>query len=147
MNVPRPHHHNPITYAAHGSVTERSFQAMLAVWYTVADILRTKPAGTVIRYQQGHLLMGDLDGELFMFESMELNTDSDATDFSMFRPDDFNGIDEHEFDRVKKDLETALKSGLEFNSKAPELVAKAISQNYMKPSVENWVWDGVPGQT
>lgn len=140
-----PHHHHPVTYSKPGSVTENSFQAMLCVWYKVADILRTLPAGTLIRYPQGYLFMCELNGELFMFESMDVDPGAESSDFNSFRPDDFEGIDEHEFDQIKVDLEKVLASELVTASIASQVAADAISGRYTldHSSVANWIWDGV----
>lgn len=145
MNIKHPHRHNEVTYAAAGSVTETSFQAMLGVWYQVADKLRAMPPGTLMRYPEGYLFMGELNGELFMFESMDVEPGMKSCNFNLFRPDDFNGIDEAEFDQIKSGLESLLAAGPEYAAIDPEVIANAIDITYLTvtPSVANWLWDGV----
>lgn len=147
MSKPFPHHHHPFHYAKHDSLTDLSFQAMLMVWYQVADMLRHQPPGTLLRYACGTLVMGALNGELFMFDSPDVSPGDQSTDFNLFRPQDFEGIDEHEFDAIRKGLLEVLASRPVFTRIDPQILAKAIEHNFRGSSIAEWCWEGACAPT
>ncbi|SPZ05320.1 Uncharacterised protein [Pseudomonas luteola] len=135
-----PHYHHPISYSVF-ECEEDSFQSMLAVWYQVADLLRTQPPGTTINYSTGELVMGSIDGELYMFDSQDLSPTMDAHDCTLFRPDEFE-TDITDMDNIRCALEEWLKSPQYSLSVDPETLAEAIRNTYEAESQANWRWNG-----
>lgn len=138
--VALPHNHRVVTYYVAGSAAETMFQSLLAVWYQVADILRQKPAGTVATYKGGSLVMGEMNGELFMFDSPDVGNNSH--DWNMFRPDDFNGIDADDLQQIRDSLQLWLENPVYDAPINPELVSAAITHHYSNTSSRpHWSWD------
>lgn len=144
MSQAFPHKPAACTYSTAGSVTEQSFQRMLNAWNSVAAILRTKPAGTMIPYGSGTLLMGEFEGALVMFDSPDADPEIKHGDFNLFRPDDFDGIDEEEFDRIHADLIAWQAGEPVYLTIDPNSVAAAIDGNFCisSESVADWTWNG-----
>jgi hypothetical protein len=139
--VSLPHHHHVVTYSSH-QPEETMFQSMLVRWYEVADILRQQPAGTVAKYLGGSLFMGSMNGELYLFDSPDL--DIGSQDWNMFRPDDFNGIGESDLEDIRDHLVEWLQNQTYDAPVSPEAVAAAINHTYTDPhSQPHWTWDGV----
>lgn len=139
--VALPHYHHVVTYSSHDD-EENMFQSLLVHWYQVADILRQLPAGTVANYPGGSLFMGALNGELYMFDSPDL--DEASTSFNMFRPDDFNGIGEDDLETIRDNLVSWLQNPTYDDPVSPEAIMGAVIYNYSDSNnVAHWVWDGI----
>lgn len=137
--VALPHHHHNYTYSK-DSAEEAMFQSMLVVWYQLADMLRQHPPGTVLQYDGGELVMGEMNGELFMFESMDMSRNIHG--WNTFRPQDFNGIGESDWENIRDSLEVWLEHPSFAERINPELVSQAIMNNYADASSRpHWVWD------
>ncbi|MGE8063730.1 hypothetical protein [Pseudomonas sp. NPDC089569] len=142
--VALPHYHHIVTYSSDAD-EENMFQSMLVLWYQVADILRQMPAGTIAKYQGGNLFVGALDGELYMFDSPDL--DGASQTFNMFRPDDFNGIGESDLQDIRDQLAVWLQNPTYDDSVSPDSISEAIIHNYGDShSEQHWAWDGVVGR-
>lgn len=139
--VALPHYHHVVTYSSHVD-EENMFQSLLVHWYQVADILRQLPAGTVASYQGGSLFVGALNGELYMFDSPDL--DEASRDFNMFRPDDFNGIGADDLETIRDHLVLWLQNPTYADPVSPEAISGAIIYNYSDShNVAHWVWDQI----
>lgn len=138
-----PHKTVACTYSTEGSATEQSYQRMLTAWNQVSELLRSKPAGTLIPYATGTLVMAEFDGELVMFDSPDIEPHISNGSFNLFRPEDFDGIDELVFDEIHAGLVSILSAEPECVTMDPAYVALGIMENYRAESEPNWVWDGV----
>jgi hypothetical protein len=133
-----PHLHHALTYSSHPE-EEAAFQQVVGVWYQIADILRQMPAGTVAAYQGGSLVMGEMGGELFLFDSMDLSRT--CSDWNTFRPDDFNGIGASDLNDIHELLVAWLESPKYAAPINPELISATIKHNYdAATSQPYWTW-------
>lgn len=135
-----PHPHTPVTYYAAENV---EFQAMLTVWYQVADMLRLQPPGTLIEYTNGtFLVMGEVAGKLVMFDSIDIGWDSTKPGISFIPPERFDGIDGEDLDTLRESLEAWLANPVFHQAYTGEFIAQVITHNTGLPSEPNWVWCG-----
>lgn len=143
MPVTLEHNQPPLSYSSYDKAEEACFQALVVDWYKAAEIMRIKPPGTVAKLDSDtSLVMGELNGELYLFESPDL--DPLSTDCNLFRPEDWDGIGEHEFEQFGTWLRNWLASPEFSPMMAPDKVAANIDHNFRpeQPSVADWIWAG-----
>lgn len=141
MATPLQHKQPPLTYTHDGKAGETCFEALVVDWYKAAEIMRLMPPGTVAKLDSGtSLVMGELNGALYLFESPDL--DPISAECNLFRPEDWSGIGVSEFEQFSTWLRSWLASPEYSTPVAAETVAACIDQNYQpaQPSIAHWIW-------
>lgn len=137
------YHHESHYYMAS---EEPEYQSMLAVWHQVADVLKTKPAGTLAMLASGEsLFISAMDGELFMFVSGDmghLDGTQLGTGVQMQRPTEFETVYGDAFDDLNRNMTHWLESPAYFNPLPADFLAACVKEHYERETVGNWCWNG-----
>lgn len=138
-----PCRHAPISYPLECDAP--AFQAMLALWYKAADVMKMQPPGSVgLLATGGMIVMAPLNDELFLFESPDIDQAGDGGECHLIRPQEMHeiGIGRLEFEQYQQDLAVWLRSPVFGESISPEQVARAVRHQYAAESVAEWAWCG-----
>lgn len=137
--MPFPFHHYPMTY---GNAVNESFQRLLVIWNQVADILKTKPPGTMIRAGNDGFVMGVMNGELAMFISEDLlQVDSDVTS-CVYSIEYLNSASVAVLDEITAALSAWMKFQAYSFEVDPTHIANVLRHAYKSESVALWKWNG-----
>lgn len=135
-----PHKRSVATYSKHED-EEAAFQQLQQVWNQVADLLRSKPAGTTAQYPHGALVMAEFEGALALFDSPDIGAGVLPRTLNVLRIEDFEGPGKLEFDDMRALLEAWLKAPT-YGTVNPVLVAESIEDSYSEtPSDPYWLWN------
>lgn len=145
MSNPYPLHHHELHFYSESD--DPAFVKMLLSWYAVADVLKQHPPGTIAEYggkSPNYLFMATVNGELIMFETPDHpNTATDGEPWNIYRPDNFEGIGEEEFDVIRVDLETWLANPTFGVPASRHVIADAVVRGHREvDSDPDWVWIG-----
>lgn len=123
------------------------YLALMPVWSQVADILKTKPPGTLARIEGEWLVMAPMDDQLVMFCSPDLSGPDAGNECYLYRPEDHDFDDPDDFNATGEALTQWLENPVfEPAGATPDQVKQVVRLNYALTNnvdqAANWAWDG-----
>lgn len=135
-----PHHSVVHTYP--DAELDDAYQALLAVWNRIADVLKRQPPGTLGFFGAHRLVMAPLDGELVLLTTPDLSIPSLSAGCRVIRAQDIQGFSRDKFADWIDRLTMWLDCPLYTIPADPQQVSECLEHQYSTGSAPYWRWDG-----
>jgi len=126
----------PLQLCVHSNYSraeDPAVQQLLVVWNQVAPILAAASAGTIAKVDSESLFVAPVDGALAIFLSQDLSPT--AVYGKVFRPSDFDGIDDEEFAKLQSILEQWVASTAYDKPCTPSHFTDVLAATYQEARV------------
>lgn len=135
--------HNPVKHTYHDAELDDAYQALLAVWNRIADVLKRQPPGSLGYFGAHRLVMAPLDGELVLFTTnTDLTIPTIGAGCRLIRPQEIEGFSRDKFEDWRDRLSMWLDCPLYALPAAPQQVAECLQHQYGTESPPLWRWNG-----